>query len=507
MGQTLKIVLVVTLGLLLAVWLGLGVGESNYHTVVLVSLFVFLGLLWFGLGEMFWPVTIASSFLGGTFPILRGSFTPFQILMAIGVTKFLVEEIIFRRRIMARTKRLDLILLLGFMAILTFHACKDRFGMRFLGSGVWGGRNYINVYVGMAAFFIIQSVTVKSKAWAKLPYLMLGVTGFDLLIAVITTLFPSSIYKIYPFYSAVSVAGIEEIISGESLTGRIGSFGNFGFILVILVLASLPLRKILTLSKLTPMVLLCGGWVAVLFSGFRSAVFNTMIATVLAGIRDLRWGILAFLPMLAALLFSLSILNTEVIHLPRQIQRGLTFLPGKWDTQMELNATASNEFRKQLWTVFVYEYFPAHPWFGRGFGFRKQLAADDSFLKYNPNWDRDAVEVGNVHNGFLATLDVFGVVGTIFFVAWNLRLLVRTLFVGFRTDAPSAMALRFVALSLGVSVLSYWIGALNVGSFLPQEFALAGVFLRLQRTVTSEAGDQPTQAVTQQAVPTQLAPI
>jgi len=506
MGQTLKVVFVVTLGLVLAVWFGLGVGSSNYHTIILAALLFFVLLIWFGLGEMFWPVTIASSFLGGTFPILGGSFTPFQILMAVGVIKFLVEEIIFRRRTITRIKRLDLILLLGFMGILSFHAFKDRLGMRFLGSSVWGGRNYINVYVGMAAFFIIQSVTVKSKVWAKLPYLVLAVTGFDLLIAVITTLFPSSIYKIYPFYSAVSVSGVVELLTGEATeTGRVGAFGNFGFTLVMLVLASVPLRKILMPSKLTHVMLLGLGWVAVLFSGFRSAVLNTVIATVLAGIRDLRWGILAFLPMLAALLFSLSVLNAEFIHLPRQIQRGLTFLPGKWDAQMELDAAASNDFRKRLWTVFTYEYFPLHPWFGRGFGFRSQVA-QPSVYKYNPNWDRDTVEVGNVHNGFLSTLDAFGAVGTIFFVAWNLRLLGRTLLAGFRTNDPSAMAFRFLGLSLGVSILSYWIGALSVGSFLPQEFALAGVFLRLQRAINAQAGSaQPAKTMTERAIRPELA--
>jgi hypothetical protein len=507
MGQTIKIVLVVTLGLVLAVWLGLGVGSSDYYPVILAFLCLVLFLLWFGLGELLWPVTIASSFLGGTFPILRGSFTPFQILMAIGVAKFLIEEIIFRRRPIARIQRLDLILLAAFMAILTFHGLKDRFGMRFLGSNIWGGRNYVNVYVGLAAFFIVQSVPIKSKVWAKLPYLILAVTGFDLIINLITTLFPSTIYKIYPFYSAVSVAGIVELLTGEAMdVARVGAFGNFGFTLFVLILASVPLSKILTLPKLTRLILLCVSWVGVLISGFRSAVLNTVIASLLAGIRDLRWGVLALLPMLAALLFGLSVINSEVIHLPRQIQRGLTFLPGKWDAEMKLNATSSNDFRRRVWTIFTNEYFPSHPWFGRGFGFRKQVA-EQSALAYNPNWDRDAVEVGNVHNGFLAALDAFGIIGTIFFVIWNLRLLRRTLFMDFRTNDPAATTLRFIALSLGVSILSYWIGALNVGTFLPQEFAVAGVFFRLQRTVGSLPTTEQPQAGRQKAVGPELAQI
>jgi hypothetical protein len=91
------------------------------------------------------------------------------------------------------------------------------------------------------------------------------------------------------------------------------------------------------------------------------------------------------------------------------------------------------------------------------------------------------VEVGNIHSGFFATVDTFGVIGTIFFVVWNLRLLAQAIRVPLRWNDRSDIPLRFVALCLGSSILFYWVGALNVGTFLPQEFALAAVFLRLRR--------------------------
>lgn len=269
-------------------------------------------------------------------------------------------------------------------------------------------------------------------------------------------------------------------------------------------MAAAPLRKVLSLSSPPRLFVFFIGWMAVLFSSFRSTVLNALLATALAGFRDLRWAVLAFLPILAAMLFALSLVNSQVIHLPRQVQRGLSFIPGKWDTQMQLDAASSNEFRKRVWLVFVHEYFPQHRWLGRGFGFRSQ-AAQASSLAQNPNWDRDTVEVGNVHNGFLAALDAFGIIGTIFFVAWNLRLLARTFSVDFQTSDPSATTLRFLALSLGVSILSYWIGALNVGSFLPQEFAVAGVFLCLQRTISSQSSSQSIQAGTQHSIRSEFA--
>jgi len=179
-------------------------------------------------------------------------------------------------------------------------------------------------------------------------------------------------------------------------------------------------------------------------------------------------------------LFAISFINSEIVTLPKQMQRSLTFLPGKWDPDMVMDANGSNDFRWQVWTLWLKDYFPAQPFLGRGFGFKSQWA-EKSVYKYNPNSNREAIETGNIHNGFLAALDCFGIIGTIFFVIWNFRLLVQTFKVGRPENEPGSFTLRFIALYLAAWIVCYWIGAQDVGSFLPREFALAGVFLRLQR--------------------------
>jgi hypothetical protein len=489
-GEQFKTLLLWAGGLILAILVGWKIGLSDYKTLLLVAIAILGACFAFFSGDFFWVVTIASSFLGGTFPILGGSFTPFQILMATGVAKFFVEDIVLKRTHFRPGNRFDLFLIAGFMGILTLHALHDRFGMRFLGSHVWGGRNYVNVYVGLVAFFVVQSISLKPKLWAKLPYVVLGVTGFDLVIAMVTTIFPSSIYKIYPFYSAVSTAGIHEITTGASVeAARIGDWGNFGFTLIAFVLASVSLRQILTPRNLLRALGIILGGLAVLYSSFRSAVLNTLVVVLAAGIRDLRFKVLLLLPVVALFLFGLSFLNSEVVHLPKQVQRSLTFIPGKWDNDMAQDAAASNDFRRQVWTLWADRYFPLHPWLGRGFGFQSQWVQRSI---YNPQAVdyRQMVEVGNIHNGFFATVDAFGIVGTLFFIIWNVRLLVRAFRVPFRRDDPGGIALRFVALILGASILCYWVGAASVGSFLPQEFALAGLFLGLRRGTGSILTDE-----------------
>jgi len=504
--QQFKVLLLSGIGLLFAILLGWNIGSENYRPLLLGALIFVVASIALFSGRHFWVLTVASSFLGGTFPILGGQFTPFQILMVIGVLKFLVGDVVLRRTRIKVGNRLDVFMIAAFMGILTLHALHDRFGMRFLGSSVWGGKNYVNVYVGLAAFFVIQSMPMKPKLWAKLPYFVLAVTSFDLLIAIITTIFPRSIYMIYPFYSAVSTLGIGEILGAESdVTARIGTFGNFGFILITLVFASIRLPQILNPKNLLRFICLIVGSLAVLYSGFRSAVLNTLIVTLTAGIRDLKFAALALLPFLAVLLFGLSFANSQIIHLPKQVQRGLAFIPGKWDPEMASNAAASNDYRVGVWRFWAHQYFPAHPWLGRGFGFKsewtKKSVYGENVIDY-----RQEVEVGNIHNGFFATLDTFGIVGAIFFIVWNITLLIRTFRVRFDQTGPEAFVLRFLALYLAVWIISYWVGALSVGLFLPQEFAIAGVFLRLQHAVRSEAiRSRPAEAKVQYDVREELA--
>ena len=481
LSQKLRILALCVGGLLLAIFLGAQIGNSQYAPLLLGAVVVVVSAFSVFSGRFFWILTVASSFLEGTFPILRGSFTPFQLLMAIGVAKFVMTDLVLRRTRIQKPSRCDMVLIGTFMAVLVWHGIHDRFGMKFLGSSVWGGRNYVNVFVGLAAFFVILTIPMKAKVWAKLPYVILAVTMFDLAVALITKIFPGSIYTIYPFYSAVSSATLIEIVTGDiDVTERVGAFGNFGFVLIVLMLARVALPRILHPSNFFRLVALATGTCAAIYSGFRTAVLNSLIGIFVAGIRDLKWAVLAVLPFAALILFGVSFINSEIVSLPKQVQRSLVFVPGHWDSDMVQDARSSNDFRAKTWNLFLTSYFPAHPFLGRGFGFKSEWG-QKSVYKYDPNSSLEVIETGNIHNGFLATLDCLGILGTIPFVIWNLRLLAKTFKVSSPGKSSEGVALRFLAIYLTVWIIWYWMGAATVGTFLPREFALAAVFLRLRQ--------------------------
>ncbi len=489
MNQKLGSIILAACGLMFALLLGRIVGEGNYKIVLLlIAAIAGLSLAFLSSG-LFWVITTASSTLAGTFPILGGSFTPFQLLMTLGVVKFLIEEITFKHTRIRRGPVLDRILIAGFMGVLILHAFHDRFGMRFLGSQVWGGRNYVNIFVGLAAYFVILSIPFEMRAWRKLPYFVLAVVTFDLLVALITTVFPSSIYTIYPFYSAVSRTGIEELITGNAGgTARLGSVGNFGITLVTLVLASTSLRGIIQKPGRSLVIVIAFAFT--LLSSFRSSVFNALAVTAVAGLRDLKAGVLLLLPFIAIFLFGLSFINSDVARLPKGVQRSLSFLPGTWDTGMALDAEDSNEWRAEIWKIWREDFFPLHPWLGRGFGFPSEWAQQPVFLSRSAV-NQGAVAVGNIHNGLFSAVDTFGLMGTLFFVIWNACLFIRVIRVPFNSRSSESFVLWFVGLGLASSIICYWIGAQTVGPFLMQEFVAASLFIRLREIFAEEKTPGP----------------
>lgn len=501
MAQQLRVLFLCGIGLLVAIILGWNIGSENYILLLLSTAMVVLLSIAIFSRRYYWIVTIASSFLAGMFPILGAKFTPFLILMALGVVKFIIEDVVLRRATIKAFNRFNLLMLAGFMGVLTWHAVHDRFGMRFLGSSVWGGHNYVNVYVGLVAFFVVQSIPMNLATWAKLPFAVFAVITFDLLIALITTVAPGLIYVIFPFYSAVSTGGLEELITGGTtdVGSRIGAFGNFGFVLTLMVFSSISLTQVLNPQNFFRFICLGIGFATALLSGYRTAVVNVAAALFTVGIRDLKYGVILLVAFLGVVLLGLSAVNATIFHLPRQVQRGLSFLPGDWDVDMARDATASNDYRQQIWTLWGRDYFPAHPLIGRGFGFKSAWSQQSVYYGRAVDFQQ-TVETGNLHNGLFATVDALGIIGTIFFVLWNGWIVVQTFSIRFRKGSEGGNALRFLALYIAVSTMTFWFSAQDIGSFLPRQFALAGVFLAMRRAIAQKTKETRPAAPKPQAM-------
>src|SRR5256885_2091661 len=84
-AQQIKIFLICGIGLLVAIFLGTQIGGEHYGELAVGAVLAGPSALVLLSGRFYWIIVIAASFLAGTFPVLGGQFTPFQLLMTIGV--------------------------------------------------------------------------------------------------------------------------------------------------------------------------------------------------------------------------------------------------------------------------------------------------------------------------------------------------------------------------------------------------------------------------------------
>src|SRR5262249_45249065 len=115
-AHQLKALLICASALLVATFIGAQIGGEHYADLVLGAVIVLLAAITFLSGRFYWILTIASSFLGGTFPILGGQFTPFQILAFIGIAKFILEDVVVKRTRLTMGPRFDVLLIVAFLA-------------------------------------------------------------------------------------------------------------------------------------------------------------------------------------------------------------------------------------------------------------------------------------------------------------------------------------------------------------------------------------------------------
>jgi len=469
--------IIVALALWLAFYAGTAIADEDD-----IFLEGFAGLsvgaiLWMLAGNNFWIYVVASTFLSGGFPIL-GNTTIDVVLSGVGICKYLVDRVVMVKTRLKYGFQPDFLYLCGFMSVVLVHAMIDRLGLRVLGSEVWGGRFYIMMLVSFVSYFIIISSKFEASAWKKLPTLILGIYLFDACMGILTAAVPSIIPVVGHIYDGISLTNYEDASMGisEDASGRIGAIGQFAFGMLMLIFARYNIGNLWRPNYAIAFFGTLFGVAGVLFGGFRSGVANTFFLFVAIGLRDLKARVVLLVAIAIGFLAVMPLVN-QIAEMPLPVQRALAFLPGMRPEITE-DADNSNAFRIGVWTYWYNNYFFKNWAFGRGFGFDPEFASDAEVSNtHNPFWEKQMIETGSIHNGLISSVDCVGVFGAFFFILWNITVFMRVFRYLYREhrqdDNP---ALKYLALYLFVSILSYWEGALNIGAYTVRQFLVVAVF-------------------------------
>jgi hypothetical protein len=343
------------LGLLVALFLGLAVGEGKRMQIAAVFAVMVGAPLLLSLGKNYWYL-IPFSLLSGLPAIPFGGrnieLAELAIPLCFGIfvtrAAFKLDKIVFWR-----ATHIPIYL---FMAWVFFIFCLYPVGLAAFGAATMGGRQYAQVALAFMAFLIIASreITEKDCKWIIL-FILAG----------------SAINATYNIASFFFFGPGDEILNPGSDSGGFYTWhqnlAGPAMAGAFLLFAWKKPRDILGFRNPLLLLLYILALGLTLFSGKRMALIAVCLAPLVSSIVYRQYAYI-FVGALLAAVFSLSVIfgHGELFRLPLQIQRTLSWMPAKWDSEFQNMSGGRDDFRESL-RRFAMENIKRYPIIGRGF--------------------------------------------------------------------------------------------------------------------------------------------
>lgn len=393
-------------------------------TVLLVVLFLIRDRCW-----MIVPFTLS---IEGNVNFLPLNFS-IQELSIIGVALYLLHRTIFGLNVAWRLGPTSIWVPLALLlSIIVYHWVESRdIGIKLLGGTGWGGRKYFTVLIASFGMFLLNSFP--GIRWAdlqKVPLLYFLGAFVDIVPGVITTLIPATAPYIFRVYSGVNLteygSSLQGNFSGEGAVTRIGQLSLVGKAIGLVTLCYIPPKTWLVLNRLWALPTVLLGGILCAASGFRGTVVSYSVAFFAAVYSTIRSSAFLLIPLPVVAALAIALTQGTVFNYPLALQRGLSFIPGQWESKATLEAGASSKWREKMKTLFYKEYFQKAPIIGQGYHYdpnlaktatdiyltivKRQAEAGDEFADV-----RSFIEMRQPHEGVLHALLVSGALGIFFF--------------------------------------------------------------------------------------------
>jgi hypothetical protein len=326
-------------------------------------------------------------------------------------------------------------LLLLAAVVLVTAKIRGGLGMRVMGSGSFGGKNYFYILAAIIGYFalISQPIAISKGARAVKSFFLSGLTyGVTNLVYVLGPPF----YFLFYFVALDFVYSQAESDWTNDAVKRLGGFGPSAAGLLCFVLARWGIRGIVDWTKPWRLLLLITALVGGLFSGYRTNIAFLSILLFMQFLVEGLWKTF-LLPVLAVVgILCLTPILLLANRMPPVVQRSIAFLPVDIDPNVRAQALDSSDWRYQMWRA-VWPDIPKYLLIGKGYA----IDPVDLYLTYRAaesglveNYE-GAMLAGDYHNGPLSVLIPFGIFGTIAFL-WLLGAGTKVLYCNFRYGDP-----------------------------------------------------------------------
>jgi hypothetical protein len=295
-----------------------------------------------------------------------------------------------------------------------------------LGSARVGGRPYLDTFTATLAYWSLARVALPVQIARACFVALASLSCFTNLMTIVQVHFPATSPLIAPFLGGGTTADSGMDLAGNPTGGEGGRqfyLVGFGTALAEALIAAFPPLSLLNPLRFVRFGLFCVAMVCVLLAGYRGALFEIgiifAITTYLRG--DLaKFGRLVLIG--SAGLVLLILMQGTVLHLPGSIQRSLSFLPGKWDTDVLADANYSKQWRFEMWErMLKTDRYIENKWLGDGFGLSAmQLQQSQTAVANNSaeQIQESFLISGIVQSGPVSTIRFVGYIGLFIFMVF-----------------------------------------------------------------------------------------
>ncbi|NBT90707.1 MAG: hypothetical protein EBT50_07765 [Verrucomicrobia bacterium] len=419
--QKLVIALVALAAFVAAPWICSETLEGNMVPFSLILGLGFLLFFVFVLGDKCWLTIPLCLPMGGSINILPIHFSPFELSILLVIGYVLIQFIMTDRRSFSFGPPSIWIPLLIMASILMYHWGRGGgFGLTMFGGEASGGRRFFTILVGMLALPAILWFPPLENRWLNaVPLLYFLGCLLDFVPWLVSTLAPGFAPTLYRLYSTVNLDAYASS-SGfyETAVTRFGPLGLIGLGLQVALISFYPARLWIRPNYWFVPVLSVLCLVGVIFSGFRSFLFNYALVTILALFFSVRWSSLLLIPLGAVTVAVLCLGQGSAFDLPLSIQRTLSPLPGNWSPIAKEAAESSDTFRDDIQRIYRQEFFSKAGLFGDGYKYDQRFMWDRALsfsererMRGADETVRGFIEVRDHHVGWVAVHHPIGTIG------------------------------------------------------------------------------------------------
>jgi len=317
-----------------------------------------------------------------------------------------------------------------------------------------GGRKYVNLLLGIAAFFALtcRSVPPDRRRFYLMLFFLPAIFGVFSDLALVL---PSPFNYIGLLFPPTTTYSPDEMELNPVATLRFRGLSFAAAAVPYYLLARYGLRGIFLANKWWRPVVLAVFFGLSMLGGFRNMfvafVLTCVLMFFLEGLHRTR---LVLIVLIAGALGAGG-LGVFSDRLPRTIQRSMCFLPFKWKTDVVMDAQGSTEWRLRIWQA-VWPKVPQYLVLGKGYSLSREdfeMIGQGEFARRqfsHIDASEESLAISNdYHSGPFSTLICFGLWGAI----GMLWLMGASTWVSFRNFRHGPPALKVFNIFMLASIL------------------------------------------------------